>query len=95
MPISQVITATFSTAMTPATITNPGTFTLTAGPGNTVVPGLIAYASVGNTLTFIPTANLTPGTVYTATITTGAQDLAGTPLDGGIACGSSTAGNRI
>jgi hypothetical protein len=95
VPISQVITATFSTAMTPATITNPGTFTLTAGPGNTVVPGLIAYASVGNTLTFIPTANLTPGTVYTATITTGAQDLAGTPLDGGIACGSSTAGNCV
>jgi hypothetical protein len=44
------------------------------------VPGLVAYAAVGNTLTFTPTANLAPSTLFTATITTGAQDLTGTPL---------------
>jgi hypothetical protein len=78
VPINQIVSATFSTPMNPATI-NSTTFTLT-GPGATVVPGLVAYAAVGNTLTFTPTANLAPSTLFTATITTGAQDLAGTAL---------------
>ncbi|MGA2848179.1 MAG: Ig-like domain-containing protein, partial [Terracidiphilus sp.] len=78
VPLNQIVSATFSTAMNPATI-NGTTFTLT-GPGATVVPGLVAYAAVGNTLTFTPTANLVASTLYTATITTGAQDLAGTGL---------------
>jgi hypothetical protein len=78
VPLNQTVSATFSTAMNPATI-NSGTFTLT-GPGATAVAGLVAYASVGNTLTFTPTANLAASTLYTATITTGAQDLAGIGL---------------
>jgi hypothetical protein len=64
--------------MNPATI-NSATFKLT-GPGATAVSGLLAYAAIGNTLTFTPTANLAPSTLYTATITTGAQNLAGTAL---------------
>ena len=64
--------------MNPATISS-STFTLT-GPGTTAVSGLVAYAAVGNTLTFTPTANLAPSTLFTATITTGAQSLAGTAL---------------
>jgi len=78
VPFNQVIGATFSTAMNPATISS-ATFTLT-GPGLTNVTGLVAYAAVGHTLTFIPTANLAPSTLFTATITTGAQDLAGNAL---------------
>ena len=78
VPLNQIVSATFSTAMNPATI-NGTTFTLT-GPGATVVPGLVAYAAVGNTLTFTPTANLAPNTTFTATIATGVQNLAGTPL---------------
>jgi hypothetical protein len=78
VPLNQVISATFSKAMNPATISS-ATFTLT-GPGNTAVSGLVAYAAIGNTLTFIPTANLAPSTLFTATITTGAQDLAGDAL---------------
>ena len=42
--------------------------------------GIVAYAAVGNTLTFAPAANLAPSTQYTATITTGVTDLSGTPL---------------
>jgi hypothetical protein len=76
--LNQVVSATFSTAMNPATI-NSTTFTLT-GPGVTPVSGLVAYASVGNTLTFTPTSNLAASTMFTATITTGAQDLAGVGL---------------
>jgi len=78
VPLAQVVSATFSEAMNPATISS-STFSLT-GPGSTVVPGLVAYASVGNTLTFTPTANLAPSTLFTATITTGAKDLAGNAL---------------
>jgi hypothetical protein len=78
VPLNQIVSATFSTAMNPATI-NSTTFTLT-GPGATAVLGLVAYAAVGDTLTFTPTANLAPSTTFTATITTGAQNLAGTAL---------------
>ena len=76
--VSQVISATFSEAMSPATI-SAATFTVT-GPGGTAVSGLVAYAAIGNTLTFTPAANLAPSTLYTATITTGAQNLAGTAM---------------
>jgi len=78
VPLNQIVDATFSVPMDPATI-NSTTFTLT-GPGATAVPGLVAYAAVGNTLTFTPTAILAPSTLFTATITTGAQNLAGTGL---------------
>jgi hypothetical protein len=78
VPLNQIVSATFSTAMNPATI-NSTTFTLT-GPGSTPVSGLVAYAAIGNSLTFTPTVNLAASTTFTATITTGAQNLAGTAL---------------
>jgi Ice-binding-like/Bacterial Ig-like domain len=78
VPLNQIVSATFSTAMNPATM-NAATFSLT-GPGATAVTGLVAYAAVGNTLTFTPAANLAANTLFTATITTGAQNLEGTAL---------------
>lgn len=78
VPLNQIVNAAFSKAMNPATI-NSLTFTLT-GPGATAVSGLVAYAAVGDTLTFTPAANLAPSTLFTATITTGVTDLAGTAL---------------
>lgn len=76
--VNQIVSATFSQPMNPATISN-STFKLT-GPGSTTVSGLVAYAAVGNTLTFTPLAHLAPSTLYTGTITTGVQNLAGTAL---------------
>jgi hypothetical protein len=78
VPANQAVSATFSVPMNPATI-NSTTFSLT-GPGTTPVAGLVAYAAIGNTLTFTPTANLAINTLFTATINTGAQNLAGTGL---------------
>ena len=75
VPLNEVVSAVFSKAMNPNTI-NSLTFKLT-GPGTTQVSGLVAYAAIGNQLVFVPTANLLPSTTYTATITTGVQDLAG------------------
>jgi hypothetical protein len=79
VPTNQAVSATFSEAMNPLTISGT-TFTLTAAPGTTAVAGLVTYAGIGNTATFTPTAALTTGTTYTATITTGAQDLSGNAL---------------
>jgi hypothetical protein len=77
-PNVAVITATFSKAMNPATI-NTSTFTLT-GPGGNVT-GTVAYDPATSIATFTPpAASLTPSTTFTATITTGAQDVFGNPL---------------
>ncbi|MGD0281582.1 MAG: Ig-like domain-containing protein [Dissulfurispiraceae bacterium] len=69
VPINTAISAVFSKAMNPLTITNQ-TFTLTTG--GTAVAGAVTYSSV--TAIFTPTSNLAAGTTYTATIITGARD---------------------
>ena len=63
VPLNQIVSATFSVPMDPATISS-ATVRL-RGPGSTAVAGLVAYAAVGNTLTFIPAANLAPSTLFT------------------------------
>jgi len=72
-----VVTAAFSQAMNPATI-NATTFTLTAGTPPVAVTGVVTYA--GSTATFTPPGALALNTIYTATITTGAQDTFGNAL---------------
>jgi ice-binding like protein/Big-like domain-containing protein len=74
--LNTAITAGFSLTMAPATI-NATTFTLT-GPGGVAVAGAVTYA--GTTATFTPTAPLAATSVYTATITTGAQSARGSAL---------------
>lgn len=72
---NKIIALTFSEAMDLSTI-NTSTFTLKQGA--TVIPGTVAYS--GTTATFTPANILTAGTVYSATITNGAKDLAGNAL---------------
>ncbi|MFA4985027.1 MAG: Ig-like domain-containing protein, partial [Candidatus Brocadiia bacterium] len=74
--VNSTVTSTFDEAMAPLTITT-ATFLLT-GPGTTTVLGAVTY--VGDVATFAPTSALAPATEYTATITTGAEDLAGNAL---------------
>ncbi len=66
------ISAAFSEAMNPATLTG-ATFTLTQG--GAPVAGAVTY--VGTVATFNPDSDLTGSLVYVATITAGAKDLAG------------------
>lgn len=73
-----VITATFSEAMTASTVTAT-TFTVT-GPGATPVPGTVAYNASTDMASFTPTSALAANTAYSATITTGAKDLAGNAI---------------
>jgi hypothetical protein len=74
--LNKKIAATFSETMDPLSLT-PATFTVTA-PGSAAVLGTVTY--VGATATFTPNVNLPPDTTYTATVSTGATDLAGNPL---------------
>ena len=76
-PNTAVVTAAFSKAMNPATITS-STFTLKAGV--TSVPGTVTYVAATDTATFTPTVSLAPSTTFTATITTGVADAYGNPL---------------
>jgi uncharacterized repeat protein (TIGR02543 family) len=73
--LKKVVRATFSEAMDPLTITATS-FTLKNGV--TPVAGAVTYA--GAIASFTPSADLLPGTVYTATITTGAKSVPGIPL---------------
>jgi hypothetical protein len=72
-----VVVATFSEAMNPATI-NSTTFLLAAG--STPVAGTVTYDAPSRVATFTPTSSLALSTTYTATITTGVQDLFGNSL---------------
>jgi len=79
VPIGNKLTVTFSEEMNPATI-NTTTFTVqkTGPPLGTKIGGVITYS--GLVAVFDPDVNLDPSTEYTATITTGAKNLAGNPL---------------
>jgi hypothetical protein len=74
VPLTQVISANFSQEMDPLTI-NASTFTVKIGA--TSVVGTVGYS--GTTATFTPSSNLVAGT-YTAKISTGAKNLAGTSM---------------
>ena len=74
-PVNQKINAAFSENMDPATIT-AATFTLKQG--DTPVSGEVT--ATASNATFTPARNLEKGKNYTATLTTGAKDLAGNNL---------------
>jgi hypothetical protein len=81
VPLNQVVTASFSEPMAPDTIIGAN-FTLTVQGSSTLVPGSVSYVGPGNKLVFqlSPDVFLQPSTTYTATITTGVTDVAGTPM---------------
>src|SRR5205085_8758866 len=66
------------------------TSTFTVSAGGAAIAGTIGNAA--GTASFVPTSSLAEGTVYTATITTGAQDLAGNALPANYTWSFTTAG---
>jgi hypothetical protein len=74
--LNRMVVVTFSEPMDQTTI---NTLTFTLNQGLTSVPGTVSYA--GTTATFTPSANLSPSLVYSANITTGAKNMAGTGLE--------------
>lgn len=84
-----VITADFSKDMLVSTIVSPATsfilfvdnnFNSVFDAGDTNIPGTVGYNVGTRQATFAPSSPLDPGTVYTATITTGAQSTDGLNL---------------
>ena len=76
VPVDTVVSATFSEAMDASTI-NETTFLV--NDGSTNIDGKVSYENT--TATFTPTTNLVCEKTYTATITTGARDMAGNALE--------------
>jgi hypothetical protein len=76
--VGTTISATFSQAMDPASITAAGTFTVT-GPGGAVA-GSVTYSGMVATFTLTPGTTLAYGATYTATITTAAATPGGAEL---------------
>jgi hypothetical protein len=75
VPVTKVVTATFDMAMDPLTIT---TSSFTLKQGTTSISGTVSYS--GTMASFIPDNPLLANTVFTATITTGAKNVAGIPI---------------
>ncbi|WP_264564294.1 Ig-like domain-containing protein [Flavobacterium sp. N3904] len=73
--LNKVISAKFNMAMTQSTI-NSNTFTVKQG--TTAVAGAVTYSET--TAYFTPNTPLVANTLYTATITTGTENIQGTPL---------------
>lgn len=78
VPVASNIAAPFSEPMDPESI-NTNTFTVSDADGNSV-SGTVRYDGATYTATFSPSSPFNYSSIYTATITTGARDLAGNPL---------------
>jgi phosphodiesterase/alkaline phosphatase D-like protein len=81
MALSTTVTATFSEALDPATVST-GTFEL-RNATEALVTATVTLSSAGQVATLAPTAALAYATTYTATLKGGAggiEDLAGNPL---------------
>jgi methionine-rich copper-binding protein CopC len=79
VPVTSAVTATFSEAMDPATL-NAATFLLTYAAGGQTIAVAGRVAASGTTAIFSPSAALSHGTTYIATLTRGVKDLAGNSL---------------
>lgn len=75
--INRSISVFFSESLDPASI-NPDTFKLTSNAGNTSVSGKVSYEN--RLVSFQPNSNLAINTLFTATLTTGVEDLAGNTM---------------
>lgn len=76
--LNAVLTATFNEDVVSASV-NPSTLTLDSN--STALSGTVAYSTATKTASFVPGAELSANTSYTATITTGVEDLAGIQLE--------------
>ena len=84
------VSVTFSEEMAPSSL-NANSFALKSSADNTPVPGTLSYAVGARTATFTPTNFLANNTAFTATVSSAATDLAGTPLIAPIVWTFSTA----
>lgn len=78
--LNRNITASFSESLDPSTV-DTTTFTLTTtADTSTHISGVVSYNDNGMVASFNPDANLAASVDYTATLTTGIEDLAGNAM---------------
>jgi hypothetical protein len=81
VPVSSLISATFSEPMSSPTI-NENTFTIRrADDESTLIRGALSLSPDGRTAIFDPEQDFSPNTKYFAEINTGAKDVTGNALD--------------
>ncbi len=80
-PANSALFAIFSRDMAPGSIST-SSFTLSCSAPCVAPSGIVTYVVDSRTAVFVPGATLTVGSVYTATITTAATDLANNALGG-------------
>ncbi len=87
-----LVTATFTQAMNPLTVTPVGTFTLKETISGANVPGAVTMNAANTIATFTPTAAaLLPNTKYTATVSTAAKNAGGTAMPNPVSWSFTTA----
>ncbi len=85
---NKAVTVTFNEPMDPLTINST---TVTLKQGTTVVAGTVTYAD--KVATFTPSASLAVGLAYTASVSTGAKDVAGNALAAALVLNFTTSAN--
>ena len=90
VPVNTLVTATFDMAMDPVTLS---TSTFTLQQGATSILGTVSYS--GNMVTFTPNNPLLSNAIFTATITTGAKNVAGIPIANNYVWTFTTINNSI
>jgi hypothetical protein len=88
--VNTAISVQFSEAMDPLTI-NSNTISLVLASNSAPVSGTVSYSQATNTATFTPSAALSFGTSYVASVAVGAKDQAGNPLAAAAAATFTTA----
>jgi hypothetical protein len=79
VPITSLVSATFSEPMSSPTI-NTNTFTVKKADETTLITGIVSLSSDGKTAIFDSAQDFSPNTKYIAAIDIGAEDLAGNAL---------------
>src|SRR5437870_7704307 len=79
IPLNTTVSATFSRALNPATVTT-ASFSLRAAGAAADMPATVTLNATNTIATLTPTALLVPGTVYTATIAATVADPTGATL---------------
>jgi len=75
--VNNIVMATFSEGMDPATMVPENCYVLA---GETLVAGTVVYNEANRTVIFVPSRNLGGNTTFTVAMTTGIKDAAGNPL---------------
>lgn len=89
-PLTLPVSVVFDEQIDPASLVS----SLTLNTGGTAIPGTVSYDLAARRATFTPSSPLSYNTTYTATVSSGARDMAGNQLQTGATWTFSTTSNQ-